>query len=252
MKAFPFSPTRLAAFAGIACLFPIALADTLVVTFENGERQTIELRQPKAKISRIEFSGKTSTGTGTSSNTQSGSTTDAKSKETTTFEHDGKPVNVPLGERAFADKVVSIKLGNPAPNPISANPKNALGLPDYKKREDREDTYTSLGKGGSLTLQFTKVYIVDGPGPDIYIFEIGAQVEPTLLEISSDGRKWIELGRISGGSVTVDIAGKGAKGARYSYVRLTDVNKPDGGKQQTGGAPGPDIDTVAALNAEPR
>jgi len=214
----------------------------MVVTYENGAKQSVELAQAKTKIAKIEFNP---------GSAAPGSTGAGGADKPGVYSHGNKKVEVKLGKRAFADRVVDYKPGNPAPGAESANPKCALGEADYDAKSERADMWVSLGKGGSLTLEFTKVAIVDGDGADIYVFEIGPQVEGTVLEISSDGRKWIEIGRISGGTAAVDIAGKAPKGQSFPYVRLTDIYARNTGKQTASGAPGPDIDAVAALNAVP-
>ena len=158
----------------------------------------------------------------------------------------GNTVTVIEGAKAFADKVVSFNIGSPAPqNPKFANPEEALGEPDYSGFTGNSDTmwgFVSLGGGGVITLEFTQVYIVDGPGADIHVFEVGPAVEPMLFEISRDGEDWIVIGEISGGTASVDLAGHVDKNDRFSFVRLTDLNKA-GGEW-----PGADLDAVAAIN----
>ena len=77
------------------------------------------------------------------------------------------------------------------------DPKQGLGIPDYDESEDKN--YVTLGCGGVLTLRFVDNGLIDIPGPDLYVFEIGPDVEPTNLAISEDGATWIEVGAIKGG-----------------------------------------------------
>lgn len=244
--------SRVAAVLAVALATPAVWADDIIVTFENGAQQSMSLKQSKAKIARIEF---TSTGVagpvggdlraGDRIPADAGRTAPGEGKEYKLPQ--GGRVTIALGELAFADRVVAYQPGNPGPRVESTKPACALGEPNYDGKAD--DTFVSLGKGGSLTLQFTKVAIVDGDGPDIQVFEIGPDVEATNLEVSADGRKWIDLGRISGGKASVDLHEKVGKGDRFSYVRLTDIKTRDSGKQTTGGGDvGPDIDAVAAIN----
>jgi OmpA-OmpF porin, OOP family len=93
-------------------------------------------------------------------------------------------VYLPTGDVSFADAVVSFVPGNPKPYPELSRPETALGPPDYTNpsNTDAQDrahpTFVTLGCGGVLTLKFTDNAIVDVPGPDIWVFEIGGAVEP--------------------------------------------------------------------------
>ena len=93
--------------------------------------------------------------------------------------------------------------------------------------------------------------IVDGKGPDIHVFEAGASVEPTILEISKDGNIWINLAHIPGDKVSVDLCGKVSALDPFHHVRLTDVGNRESGPQRFSGTPDADIDAdaVAAINA---
>ena len=98
--------------------------------------------------------------------------------------------------------------------------------------------------GGDLTVQFVDNALTDVNGPDLYIFEIG-QIEPTDLEISKDGKKWIKVGKIDGGVAQVDIAKYVQPGELFYYVRLKDL-------KETSGLPGADVDAIAAIGAAMR
>jgi OOP family OmpA-OmpF porin len=155
----------------------------------------------------------------------------------------GGTVHFPLGDLSFADEVVSFNSGNPeAANARDRDPKQALGVPNYDQKND--SNYTTLGCGGVLTLRFVDNALVDIPGPDIYVFEIGPQVEPTNLSISEDGTNWIEIGKISGGRADVDIHEFVKPGQVFHYVRLTDLKSACGGSW-----PGADIDAVGAIGS---
>lgn len=150
-------------------------------------------------------------------------------------------ITIALGALAFADKVVEFKVGDPVPTEPYRNPLAALGEPDYHLSDKNA---VSLGGSGQITLEFTKVYLVDGPGADLHVFEIGPAVEPMELEISKDQVTWIHIGEISGGKSEVDISPYVSQGEQFSYVRLTDLRHHTGGD-----TPGADIDAVAAVNA---
>jgi hypothetical protein len=233
-------PMVLAAGIVLAAFTYVYAADlrNMIITYESGKKQTVNLSEPSLNIVKIEFSGgKIGSATGTVGD---GGREYKDSK--------GGKVFLPCGRQAFADRVVSYNVGNPAPKDRRAmNPEfSVLGEPDYVS--DEEDykkpvfTAVTLGCGGSLTLEFTKVRIVDVPGPDIYVFEVGPAVEPTQLEISKDGVNWINIGRISGGKASVDIHNYVQPGDQFRYVRLTDLKSACGGD-----FPGADIDAVAAI-----
>ncbi len=143
-------------------------------------------------------------------------------------------------EKSFADRIIDYRIGSPKPEAKHTDPRTALGPPDFDAK--RETGYVSLGCGGSLTLYFSNVDIVDIDGPDLYIFEIGKDVEPTKVELSRDGRTWIDAGRAGGGTGSVDIGPYVRPGDRFKYVRLTDLRSAC-----KGGWPGADIDAVAAI-----
>jgi OOP family OmpA-OmpF porin len=151
-------------------------------------------------------------------------------------------VTFPLGDLSFADEVVSFQMGEPHAAPPYSDPKNALGPPDYHEVTDPK--YTTLGCGGVLTLRFSDNVLIDVRGPDLYIFEIGPQIEPTRLEISENGAQWIDIGRISGGTAAIDIGPQAKTGDVFHYVRLTDLRQ-----ECSSGFPGADIDAVGAIGA---
>jgi outer membrane protein OmpA-like peptidoglycan-associated protein len=150
-----------------------------------------------------------------------------------------KMVYLPLGNLSFADSVVAFKPGKPE----GRAPKKSLGPPPRRKAKVLTDC-TSLGIGGELTLFFNDNAIVDVNGPDIYVFEIGT-IEPTNLEISKNGKDWIIVGRIKGGTASVDIADYVKPGETFNYVRFTDLHTRSS-------VPGADIDAVAAIGGAMR
>ena len=155
----------------------------------------------------------------------------------------GDSVYVPLGDIAFADAVVSYTPGKPAPVKGASDPKNALGIPDW---DYMDHNFLTLGCGGNVVLRFTDNVIMDLPGPDIFVFELGKYVESTVLEISKDGKSWLKIGAISGGQTSVDIKGFVKPFESFAYIRLTDMKTSC---DPTDGWPGADIDAVAAIGA---
>jgi len=156
--------------------------------------------------------------------------------------HMNKAVYLPLGKLSFADKVVKVN----HPLSMTKQVNNVIGEPDVIKgflAEDINGIY-SLGLGGSLTIQFIDNALTNVNGPDLYIFEIG-KIEPTDLEISKDGKKWIKVGKIDGGVAEVDIAPFVKQGEMFYYVRLKDL-------KEMSALPGADIDAIAAIGAAMR
>lgn len=149
----------------------------------------------------------------------------------------------PLGDRSFADEVVRYEPGTPGPvKERNRQPGEALGTPNDSTGMAGHNV--TLGCGGTLELRFTDNALVDVDGPDLYVFEVGPAVEPTRLEVSVDGKAWLELGDISGGSTAVDLKGKVPDGDAFHYVRLVDLKKDCKGK-----TPGADIDAVGAIGS---
>lgn len=151
-------------------------------------------------------------------------------------------VDFPLGAISLADAVTDyspvIKSGQPtAPNRNSAN---SVGVPDSSS--------VSLGDGGFLTLRFTNNFLT-GSGSsalDLWIFEIGPDVEDTFVEISKDNIAYFSVGKVFGSTSGIDIDAFGFGTADFfSYIRLQD--DPDEG-DQTGGSVGADIDAVGAIS----
>ena len=154
----------------------------------------------------------------------------------------GKVVHFPLGDLSFADEVVSFEMGSPGPVDEARDPHAALGPPNRRRTGDGNEV--TLGCGGVLTLRFVDNALVDVNGPDLYVFELGDDTEPTDVSISADGKQWIHLGMIPGGIGEMDIASKAKAGEVYHYVRLTDLKSACHGKY-----PGADIDAVGAIGA---
>lgn len=93
----------------------------------------------------------------------------------------GHKVSIPLGDISFADEVVVFEKGKPAAPAGNSQPEQALGPPDH----DKKTNYVTLGCGGTLALRFTNNALVDVEGPDLYVFEIGPNIEPTELSTST-------------------------------------------------------------------
>ena len=154
----------------------------------------------------------------------------------------GNQITIPGGAKSCATKVVDFTAGDPWTSDERAmNPEDILGAPDYNASTD--ENYLCLGAYGSITLEFD-IFITDGEGIDIYVFEIGGHVEATKVEVSTDLVTWIEVGTAEGSLCGVDMNGKVPANGKYKYVRITDI------EGQSSSWPGADIDAVAGLNAK--
>lgn len=162
-------------------------------------------------------------------------------------------VEFPQGEISFADSVVEYNVGIPGPLEAFRGLDNALGAPDYNNdpacRGGQDAcTFLTLGRGGSVVLRFTD-NLLTGSGTsalDLWVFEIGDDVEDTDIDISMDGVNWEAVGRIGGGTSGVDIDAFGfGTTSQFSWVRLTDVASEG---QQSGNTVGADIDAVGAIS----
>jgi outer membrane protein OmpA-like peptidoglycan-associated protein len=167
-----------------------------------------------------------------------------------TYETRDGPLVLPLGSASFADEVVRFRSGRPPAQDIRyRNAGAALGEPDYVSDADDEESFpkdVTLGCGGELVLRFTNNALIDVPGKDLYIFEVGPMVEATRVAISTDGETWLEVGEVEGGTASLDISRVARPGVSYHYVRLTD---PSPAGSCNGDYPGADIDAVAAIGA---
>ena len=110
-----------------------------------------------------------------------------------------------------------------------------------------------VGAGGYLTLKFTDNSLT-GSGSnalDLWIFEIGGDVEDTYVWISKDGSVWSAVGKVSGSTSGIDIDAYGFNTTDFfSYVRLQD-DPNEGQRIGQGTTAGADIDAVGAISSAP-
>ena len=145
-------------------------------------------------------------------------------------------------KNAFATRVVSFTPGDPWTKvEANQNPEVALGLPDY---DTGGGTDYCLGAGGELILEFN-VAIYDDEGQDIYIFEVGGDVEATAVAVSRDLITWYDVGEARGATAGIDINGKVPEGSKFRYIKLTDLKTSIHTSW-----PGADIDAVSGLNTK--
>jgi hypothetical protein len=163
-------------------------------------------------------------------------------------------VEFPQGAISFADAVVSYTL-NPAsiPSVPHQGAANALGAPNYAGvnscASQAACSFVSLGAGGELILRFTDNVLTGSNSNafDLWIFEVGPNVEDTTVDISINGLDWLNVGFVTGSTrgVDIDAFGYGSSSA-FSFVRLTDVFGEGG--TGNGGTVGADIDAVGAIS----
>ena len=163
-------------------------------------------------------------------------------------------VEFPEGIASFADSVLSYDpvINGSQPTEPHRVPENALGIPDYTGDSDCTGNATcAVDSGiqwGSITLQFTD-NLLTGSGDasdDLWIFEVGPDVEDTFVDISWDNITWHSVGSVGGSTAGVDIDAFGfGITDQFRYVRLTDDGDKD---DQTGRTVGADIDAVGAIS----
>lgn len=161
-------------------------------------------------------------------------------------------VEFPQGAASFADAVVSYAVGAGGATAPHTVPANALGIPDYAGDNnctgDPGCAFVSLGSGGTLILRFIDNVLTGSgdDGDDLWIFEVGPDVEDTFVAVSSDGADWHEVGKVFGSKSGIDIDAFGfGPASAFSYVRLIDDPAEGGASGITVGA---DIDAVGAIS----
>jgi len=160
----------------------------------------------------------------------------------------------PQGAVSFVDEVVGYDpvIKNGEPTAANRGSEHVVGLPDYVSGGGCTDvtlcTFASLGDGGSITLRFTDNVLTgsDSSALDLWIFEVGPDVEDTFVEVSANGSDWFAVGKVFGSTAGVDLDAFGfGTSSAFAYVRLTD----DGAEgDQSGSSVGADIDAVGAIS----
>jgi hypothetical protein len=161
-------------------------------------------------------------------------------------------ITFPDGDVSFADSVFSYAPGAPLGSGTGCETaSDALGVPDHVSGNC--NNYVSLGRGGTLILQFTDNSLTTSGDStaDLHIFEIGSAVEAMMVAISTNANNpalWIDLGRVSGQPTSIDIDGIAGvvAGTKYSFVRIMD--DPNSGPH-SGVFAGADIDAVGAISS---
>jgi outer membrane protein OmpA-like peptidoglycan-associated protein len=154
----------------------------------------------------------------------------------------GGEVFFPMGAVSFADEVVRFDAGDPAAEDAQySEAERVLGAPRYTQDED---DFLTLGCAGELVLRFGDNQLIDVPGPDLYVFEIGPDTEPTALAVSEDGNDWTRVGTIAGGKAEIDLEPYVGVGDSFRLVKLVDLKRAC-----NSGTPGADVDAVGAIGS---
>ena len=130
-------------------------------------------------------------------------------------------VEFPEGAVSFADTVVSYSLTASVPSAPHQGDFNALGIPNYAGVNSCPSqlgcTFVSLGSGGSIVLRFddNKLTGSDSAALDLWVFEVGPNVEDTFVDISVDGMNWNAVGKVFGSTEYVVLLAE-AEGQRIA------------------------------------
>lgn len=136
--------------------------------------------------------------------------------------------------QAFPDRVSTFTAGANAGFGSAYYPGNVLGPPHGTTNPQfpnfAEPDILSLGTGGVITLEFTTNRIINGPGPDITIFENPVQpsghpeqtfADTAIVAVSEDGQTWTTFPFDMISSATPQLAHKsnylGFAGVNPSY-----------------------------------
>lgn len=161
-------------------------------------------------------------------------------------------VEFPQGAISFADEVVSFNVGSGSTVPHQGA-FNALGTPNYPGDNaaclsQATCSYVSLGSGGTIILKFIDNLLTgsNSNALDLWVFEVGSDIEDTFVALSADGISWTEVGKVFGATAGIDIDAFGfTSAAQLAYVRL--IDDPNEG-ETSGPFIGADIDAVGAIS----
>src|SRR3989454_548088 len=179
----------------------------------------------------------------------------------------GSPARAQATSDCFPDRIVSFVPGSVSSPPAfnTWQPGIVLGPPGSATPTTGSLAVMSVGHGGTITLEFTDNEIVDGPGPDLIVFEnpffctsvpgsdadpYSVFAEPGIVEVSEDGVNFTRfpfdasalaqvtslctdkalLGRLIGlFGITPNFTGDcdGLSGDAERFFYLTDPARPD-------------------------
>lgn len=158
-------------------------------------------------------------------------------------------IQFPKGATSFAD-AAELRLNDATGVDIDYRyAEDAVGVPDYDSSQDTG--YVSMGNTpdngvpSELILEFVDNKLIDEPGDDLVIFEVGPTVEDVEVAVSVGGIDWHDLGRVDMTTGLVDLEDHGVPLLEFSFVRLRDVRDGETSFSPRGG---PDIDAVGAIS----
>lgn len=157
-------------------------------------------------------------------------------------------IDFPDGAVSFVDEWIFYEPTSDVLAPYN-DPSTALGSPDAPSGGSNGNV--SLGDEGVLVLKFTDNSLTTSwdDSFDLWIFEVGDMIEPTSVDISTNGSNWINVGDTGGGTSGIDIDSYLLSGVvlgeKYSFVRLTDLLPHQSGSPYEGA----DIDAVGAISS---
>ena len=96
------------------------------------------------------------------------------------------------GPDPWADLVISFSPGEQAGFGAAGLPGVVLGAPQGKGASAGSTDVVSLGRSGTIVVAFDDIGLVDGPGPDLLVFEnpFSGFVESGRVAVSQDGQTW--------------------------------------------------------------
>jgi hypothetical protein len=161
-------------------------------------------------------------------------------------------VDFPQGFASFADAVTTYTVGAGGVSQPHMGALNAVGQPQGGGFEDCVSqatcSFVSLGAGGVITVEFVDNRLTgsNSSALDLFIFEVGGDVEDTFVEISKDGVTFHSVGKVFGLTSGIDLDAFGFTTAdEFRFVRLTD--DPNEGERE-GTTAGADIDAIGAIS----
>lgn len=153
----------------------------------------------------------------------------------------------PMGDVSYADQVV---LYDPGALGTGTGDEPALKYQNASEAcgplawpQDAETGFVSLGLQGTLILKFKDNLLLDGPGPDLCIYQGNGKSDTMTVWISQDGIFYFPVGTFSEHHQLIDIHSVAKTDMQYPYVKIRD-NSTTGQEQSLG----LDIDAVAAFN----
>ena len=162
-------------------------------------------------------------------------------------------VTFPLGDLAFADRVVTCVEGS-CVRCASPNPAAVLGRPNCNGGSGCMacsccDTcalslgfrLSELDNRGYVTVEFVDNRLVDGPGADLFIYITNRKA--CRVEISADGVDFIRVGETKGYPGALDIGPFVQPGQEFRFVHIWDVPADD----DMASCPGPNLDAIGAM-----